>query len=152
MIHIWIWYPTVLWVLYETWTMSDRGGSPHRPQDYIQLHTGNTCLLPWIQKKRVRTMYLSCGLGVQWWWYLHSYSISLLYECSNRYWPHLTLVNHPTDNCMTSNYTPHMLSCYPDLRIRAWTMYISSGVLSCISPGVTPHSSLFTPNSSQIGG
>ena len=36
--HIQIYYPTVLRVLYEAWTMSDRGGQPHKPQNDIQLH------------------------------------------------------------------------------------------------------------------
>ena len=26
MMHVWIYYPTILGVLYEAWTMSDRGG------------------------------------------------------------------------------------------------------------------------------
>ena len=35
MIHIWICCPTVLWVLYDVWTTSDRGGSHHIPQTTI---------------------------------------------------------------------------------------------------------------------
>ena len=38
MMHVWIYHPTVLRVLYEAWTMSDRGGQPHKPQNDIQLH------------------------------------------------------------------------------------------------------------------
>ena len=37
-----IWYATVLWVLYEAWTLSDRGGSPHRLRHSLQLHPWHT--------------------------------------------------------------------------------------------------------------
>ena len=42
----WIFYPTVLWVLYETWTTSDRGVSPHIPHHHLQLHPWHAHLLP----------------------------------------------------------------------------------------------------------
>ena len=47
MMQVWICYPTVIWVLYESWTTSDRGGSPHRPQHNHKLYPRHTQLLPW---------------------------------------------------------------------------------------------------------
>ena len=43
---LWICYHTIWWVLYETWTMSDSGGLPHRPLYDFQLHLRHTQLLP----------------------------------------------------------------------------------------------------------
>ena len=38
MTQVWICYPTVPWVLYESWTTFDRGGSPPRSYHDLQRH------------------------------------------------------------------------------------------------------------------
>ena len=43
---------------------------------------------------------------------MYGYAILLFYEYYMRHGPRLTCVDHPTDPCMTSNYTPDMLKCY----------------------------------------
>ena len=38
------------------------------------------------------------------------------HEYYMRHGPRLTCVDHPTNPCMTSNYAPDMLSCYPSFQ------------------------------------
>ena len=113
MTHVWICYPTVIWVLYEAWTISDRGGSPHTPLDDLQLHLRHAQLLPRFSKSRSWTVDLSSIVVVQGCSRMYGYAIPLLYECYMRHGPYLTVVDHPTDHYMTSNYTLEMLSYYP---------------------------------------
>ena len=81
----WIYYPTVWWVLYESWTTSDsRGGSPHIPWHDHKLNTRHTQLLSWILEPRAWTMDLISGVVVQWWWGTYGYAIPLFYECYMR--------------------------------------------------------------------
>ena len=86
MIPGWIWYASILLVLYETWTMSDRGESSHRPPHDLQLHPRHTQLLPWIlEEPRAWTMLLISGVVVHGWWHRYGYAIAPLYECSMRH-------------------------------------------------------------------
>ena len=48
MIQVGICYTTVIWVLYEACTTSDRDRSPHRPLYNLELHPRHAQLLPWI--------------------------------------------------------------------------------------------------------
>ena len=113
MIHVWICYLTVLWVLYEEWTTSDRGESPLRPCHDLQLYPRHAQMLPWLLNPRAWTMNLSSGIVVQGRWYIYEYPIPQFYECYTRHGPCLEGGNHPTDHIMTSNYTQDMLRCYP---------------------------------------
>ena len=114
LIHVWICYSTVLWVLYETWTTYDRGESPHRPH-HNSNYTKNmlSCYTAGFQKQRAWIMYLISGVVVQGCWYMYGYAILLYYECYMRYGSHLVGVNHQIDHIMTFNYNLGMLSCYP---------------------------------------
>ena len=76
MTRVWIWYPTILWVLCKAWTTSDRRGSPHIPPHDHRLHPRFTQLLPWIFKPRVSwTIDLINGIVVQGWWRKYWYGI-----------------------------------------------------------------------------
>ena len=77
MIHVCICYPTVLWVLYAAWTMSERGELSHTPLNDLQLHPWHAQLLPWFSDRRSCTMYLISGIVVQGWWYMYGYAIPL---------------------------------------------------------------------------
>ena len=114
-IYVSIWCVNVVWVLYQVWTTSDRGGSPHRPRHDLQLRSIQTQLLPWILQSRGWTMDLIRSVVVKslWWWHRYGYDIPLLYEYYMRHGPRLTGVDHPTDHIMTWNYTPDILICYP---------------------------------------
>ena len=113
MTQVWIFYPIISGVLYESWTTSDRGGSPHRlPHDH-KLHPWYTQMLPWILEPRSWTMVLISGIVVQGWWHSYGFGISLFHDCYMSHELHLTGVDHSIDHSMTSNYTLDMLSCYP---------------------------------------
>ena len=105
-----------LWVLYEAWTMSDRGESPHIPMNDLQLHPWHAQLLPWFSIPGAWTMHLVSTAVVKGWWYMYVYAITLFHECCMMHGLCLTGMNHPTDHTMTSNYTPDMLSYYSDLQ------------------------------------
>ena len=56
------------------------------------------------------------------------YVISLFFKCYVRYVPYLEGVGHPIDHCITSNYTPAMISCYTDCgiqKLEPWTSSIA---------------------------
>ena len=109
MTQVWICYPTISWMLYESWSTSDRGGSPHRPPHDHKLHTRNAQLLPWILYPRAWTMILISGVVVQWWW--------LRNESPNR--PRHDLQLHPRH----AQLLPWILEP------RAWIMVLISGVV-----------------------
>ena len=67
--------------------------------------------------RRAWTMDLSSGVGVQWWWWMSGYTISVFYDCYISHVPPLKRGDHPRDNGMTSDYTPNMLNCYSGFRI-----------------------------------
>ena len=76
MVQIWICYRTILWVLCEVWTISDRFGSPHRLRHDLQLLPWHTQLLPCILEPRASwTMYLISCVVVQGWWHSYRYFI-----------------------------------------------------------------------------
>ena len=85
MTQVWIWYPTVIWVLYETWTTSDRGGSPHRPHHDLELHPRHAHLLPWILEPRACSMHVISGIVIQWWWCRYGYASPPLHEYDMRH-------------------------------------------------------------------
>ena len=113
MIHVWICYLTVLLMLYEAWTTSDRGRSPHRPYHDLQLHPVHVQLLPWFSDKRACVIYPISPIVAQGRWHRYEYAIPLFYECYMRHGPHLTGVNHPADHIMIFNCTPYLFSYYP---------------------------------------
>ena len=95
--------------------MSDRGGPTHRPLYDLKLHPCMLSCCPGVRNNpapELKTMYLISGVVVQWWQCMYGYAILLFYEYYMRHGPRLTCVDHPTDPCMTSNYTPDMLKCY----------------------------------------
>ena len=109
--QVWIYYPTTLGVLYEAWTMYDRGGSSHLlPHDH-KLYPRHAQVLPWILEPRAWTMVLISGVVVQGWWCRYKYTIPPFYECYISHGPRLIGVDHPTYHHMTSNCTPAILSC-----------------------------------------
>ena len=111
-------------MLYESWTMSDRGGSPHISLNDLKLHLWHDWLLPWFLVPISWTMHLTSDIVVQWCWYKYRHAILLFYECCMRYVPRLTGVNHPTYHWMNSNYTQDMLRCYTGSctqEIELWT-------------------------------
>ena len=112
MIPVCICYPTILWVLYEVWTTSDRGGLHHRPQYHLQLQPWHAQLLPRIVKTRAIIMHLISDVVVYGWWCMFGYAIPLCYDYYMRHGPHLTGVDYTIDHNITSNYTPDMLSYY----------------------------------------
>ena len=64
MIQVLIYYSTHLWVLYEAWITSWRGGSPHSQQyDLFQLYPSHDHLLHWLWDPKSWTIYLHqwCG-------------------------------------------------------------------------------------------
>ena len=65
MMHVWIYYPTILRVLYDAWIMSDRGGQPHVPQYDLQLKTKHYQVVHWFLKPIAQKMHLSSSVVVQ---------------------------------------------------------------------------------------
>jgi hypothetical protein len=131
MIYVWICYPTVLWVLYEAWTMSDRGGSPHRPRHDIQIHPWHTQPWPWISEDpRAWTMILIIGIVVQGWWRMYRYGIPLFDECYMKHELRLAGFDHP-------HILPHDFQLHPRhdqllpwiLEQGAWIMRLTSAVV-----------------------
>ena len=45
---------------------------------------------------------------------MYGYAMPPFDECYTRHGPRMTTVDHPLDHSMTSDYTPDMLSSYPD--------------------------------------
>ena len=127
MTRVEIYYPTILWVLYEAWAMSDKLMLPHRPRHDLQLHHIHAQLVPWILEPRASwTVVLISGVVVQWWWRRYWYGITLFYECYMRHGPGLTGVDHPTDHIMTINFTTDMHSCYSCFQNQDHLLYTSS--------------------------
>ena len=56
MMQSWICYPAVLWMVYEAWTTSDRGESPHRPMHDLQLPQAELSCYPGLQKKNLNNV------------------------------------------------------------------------------------------------
>ena len=50
MIPVWVYYPTVLGVLYRAWKIYEPGGQPHRSQQDLQLHTPHSLVVQWFLK------------------------------------------------------------------------------------------------------
>ena len=113
MMQVWIYYPTISWVLYQSWSTSARGGSPHKPHHDHTLHPRHAQLLPWISEWRAWIMVLISGIVVQEWWCRYEYTILPFHEFYMKHGPPLIGVDHPTDTHMSTNYTPAILSCYP---------------------------------------
>ena len=112
MLDVWIYYHTYLWVLYEPWTMSDRGGSRHRSHYDLHHHLRHSQMWPWFSEPWGWTMFLISGVVVQGWWCRYGCAISLFYESYMRHVPYLTGPAHPTDHCITPNYNPGMIIYY----------------------------------------
>ena len=109
MIHVWICYPTVLWVSYEALTTSDMCGPPHIPQHDHKLHAGHA-LLHWLLDPRAWTMHITSGAVVRGKWYMYGYANPLFYECN------ITLI----EQCdMLTVGTPLFYECYITL-IEQW--------------------------------
>jgi len=138
----WIYYPTVWWVLYESWTTSDsRGGSPHIPWHDSKLNTRHTQLLSWILEPRAWTMDLISGVVVQWWWETYGYAIPLFMSViwgpnqvrqgwispQTTTWPQTTPVTYSAvtlDNGNKSlNHVPHQCHSGPRMMIQLWICY-----------------------------
>ena len=101
-----------LWVLYEAWTTSVRGGSP---TDYIITSNYTPDILSWHpdvgpkRKNHAPHQYCS-GLRTT----IHVLICYLIiYECYMRHGPHLTGADHP--QTISWPPTPDMLSWYPDV-------------------------------------
>ena len=112
MIHVCICYPTVLWVIYEAWSTSDRERQTHLPHHDLQLHSGYAHLLHWFLESRDWTMHLISGIGVQGRLFICGNAISLFWECYMRHEIRLVGVGYPIYRITTSNYTQDMLSYY----------------------------------------
>ena len=95
-IYFWVCYPSILWVLYEAWATSDRGGSPHILLNDLQLHSWHHQLLTWFLVPRAWTMHLISYIVVQGWWYMYVYAPPLFYECYMRHGSRMTGVGHFT--------------------------------------------------------
>ena len=101
MIHVWIYYPTVLCVFYGACITYDRVNhltnksmTSNYTKDMLSCYTE-------FWKQRAWTMYLISGVVVQECWYMYGYAIPLFYECYMRHGPHMTGVNHPIDHIIT---------------------------------------------------
>ena len=107
MICVWIFYPTTLWVSDKAYIMPDMVVITPQNINTISPPTApETC--------SAVTLDIGANVVVQGWWYMYGYNILLFHECYMRHRPRLIGMNHHTDHCMTSNYTPaSMLSCYP---------------------------------------
>ena len=68
-------------MLYNAWTKSDRGRSPHIQLNDLQLQPRHAHLLPWFLYPRTWTMALSSVIVVQGRWYRYGYAIPLFNEC-----------------------------------------------------------------------
>ena len=95
MIHGWIYYPTVLWLLYDACTTSDSGESPHIPLNNLWLNPGHAQLIPWFLDSRAWTVHLTSGEVVQGWGYMYGYAIPLFNGYYMKHEPCLTWVDHP---------------------------------------------------------
>ena len=75
--QVWIWYPTVLWRLYDAYAMSNRGGSSHIPLYDLKLHPCAASVTHCLEVLLlVFVDWLWCGLWYQfglldsWYWRL----------------------------------------------------------------------------------
>ena len=88
MIHVWICYPTVLWVLYEGMYHVWQGRMT--PQSIISPPTTPKTCSAVTLVIGTKSMDIIIGLVVQGWWHGYGYAVPLFYECYMRYGPHLT--------------------------------------------------------------
>ena len=94
MTQVWIWYLTISWVLYVSWSMSTRSGSPYRQLHDHKPHPRHDQLLPWKLETRAWIMDLISGVVVQRWWYSYVYGIPPFHECYMTCEPYLTGMDH----------------------------------------------------------
>ena len=123
-LQVWICYPTISWVCYESWSTFDRGGSSHRPPHDYKPHLRDAQLLPWIFKPRAWTMLIISGAVVQGWWFRYGYGIPPVHDCYMSHEICLPGLDQVLDHHMTTIYTPDMLDCYPDFRnkeLESWS-------------------------------
>ena len=111
--QIWIRYPTISCVLYESWSTSARGGSSHRPPNDHKLHPRHAQLLPWILEPRSWIIILISHVVVQGLWCRYGYGIPPFHVCYMSHEPYLAGVHQVLDSHITTNYTLDIFSCYP---------------------------------------
>ena len=116
MIPVWIYNPTDFGVLYEVWTICDRGGQPRRQYQDLQLHTLHSLSVHRFNTDIAWTIPAGNSAMVQGQWYLYGHATAQTLECYVRHGKCVRGVDHPRDHIKILNYTHFTLWCYTDSR------------------------------------